>query len=628
MKERILLILCSLLFTHSILANFAKVILVRGSVTQLAPGELLARKVKKGEMLKMESSLLTGEKSFLRLSLEDGSTLSLGPESKIVLKNIGQTKSDRSVINLLKGSLRSKIQKSDDGKMHFFIKTKTAAMGVRGTEFEAVYGPESGVTSLLTYKGAVSMAHTTEVEKASLKVSKDLEYSRESDLDKSLVIEEDRDEKKITDPIEKMEIALNKDNASTVKAGQLSQTVDTLDSVALPIVINPVQFNLLYENTDFSETSNSKDRKSANLEQQNVKLRAVATDTPVEGVYDKANKIYAPKSGGFFDRKTGLYIPPSADALFDQTNRVFVDKELGNIDSKTGEYIPPLGLEIDPKKGFVKKQFKDNTPSALLAKVELNQKKLNSALDHSIVVGDGPHSEKETKYYLSYRELIAKNVFTLSLSGFDQSFDIKDSTRGSNGRYDNDSGIKTTLGLAFDSGSRLKPFFNFSLTHNDFQTGESNISQSGDKLTAIGVGLKYSLAPQWNIITQLTMDQEFFVLYSSSESTITSSFDRFTIPKLTLGLQGEWFRYKKLSGEAQALLGTNITKSSGDTEVSMGLSYSLSAGLRYWPSKKWYMTTHIFREGESYSVSGTSYVYEYDASRTSTGLNFGFGTYF
>ena len=627
MKERILLILCTLLFTHSILANFAKVLLVRGTVTQLAPGEFLDNKIKKGEGLKIETSLLTGPKSFLRLSLEDGSTLSLGPESKIILKNLGHSKSDKSVINLLKGSLRSNIQKSDDGKMHFFIKTKTAAMGVRGTDFEAVYGPESGVTSLLTYKGAVSMAHSTEVEKAKVKVSKDIEYSRESDLDKSLVIEEGRDHKKITDPIEKMEIALNKENASTVKAGQLSQTVDTLESVALPIVINPVQFNLLYENKDFEEASDNK-RKKANLEEQNVKLRAAATDTPVEGIYDKANKIYAPKSGGFFDRKTGLYIPPSADALFDQINRVFVDKELGNIDSKTGEYIPPLGLEIDPKKGFVKKQFKENTPSALLAKVELNQKKLNSALDHSIVVGDGVQKEEMTKYYLSYRELIAKNVFSFSLSGFDQNFNIKDSTLGSNGRYDNDSGIKTTLGLAFDSGSRLKPFFNFSLTYNDYQRGDSNISQSGDKLTAIGVGLKYSLTPQWNIITQLTMDQEFFVLYESSDSSVVSSFDRFTIPKVTLGLQGEWFRYKKLSGEAQALLGTNITKSSGDTEVSMGFLYSLRAGLRYWPCKKWYLTSHIFREGESYNVSGSSYLYEYDASRTSTGLNFGFGTYF
>ena len=84
MKERILLILIFLHFilpTHSF-ANYAKVILVRGKVTQLAPGELIARKVSKGEELKVDTSILTEKGSFVRLNLKDGSVLSLGPESK------------------------------------------------------------------------------------------------------------------------------------------------------------------------------------------------------------------------------------------------------------------------------------------------------------------------------------------------------------------------------------------------------------------------------------------------------------------------------------------------------------------------------------------------------------------
>ena len=123
MKERILLILIFLHFilpTHSF-ANYAKVILVRGKVTQLAPGELIARKVSKGEELKMDTSILTEKGSFVRLNLKDGSVLSLGPESKLVLSKIGESDKDQSVINLLKGTIRNKIKKSQSGKMNYFI---------------------------------------------------------------------------------------------------------------------------------------------------------------------------------------------------------------------------------------------------------------------------------------------------------------------------------------------------------------------------------------------------------------------------------------------------------------------------------------------------------------------------
>ncbi len=629
MKERILLFLITLsLFSHPSFSKFAKVILVKGKVTQLAPGELLARKVSKDDLLKIDTSILTGKGSFIRMILQDGSTLSLGPESKIVLNQIGATSADKSVIGLLKGSIRNKVEKAADGKMHFFIKTKTAALGVRGTEFETVYGPKTGVTSLLTYKGSVSMAHTKEVDKVKAKVKKDIEYSRESEFDKSLVIEEEVEVKEISDPIEKMEAALNADNASTVKAGQLSQTVDRFESVAKPVVINPVQLNLLYSNDQFEEGSGR--RKKADLDSHDLKIKPVATDTPAEGIYDDENKIYAPKAGGFFDRKTGFYVPPSEDALFDKQTQVFVDKELGNVDAQTGEYVPPLGLEIDPMKGFVKKQFKPGTPKELLAKVESNQKKLNAVLDQAIVVGDGPDKdiEKEVKRYLSYRELISKNVIWLNMSRFSQTFELSNNTTGDN-REDRAGGsTQTTLGIGFDSGSRLKPYAEFSLSSIEFDRVNSNTTQGENKVTAIGVGLKYSTTAHWNFLAQVKMDQQLFIHYSSTDSGISSEYTSFVIPKIFLGIQGEWFRHKKLSGELEARLGTNIGKTSGDMDVSTGLSYGLNLGLRYWPSKNWYLIGHLFTQGESYTVSGDSYIYEYDASRLSSGATLGLGSYF
>ena len=632
MKERILFLIMALgsfsLTLEPLYANYAKVTIVRGEVTQLAPGELLARKVKKDEELKDDTSILTGPKSFIRMVLQDGSTLSLGPESKIVLSKIGKLEKDKSVIGLLKGSLRNKVKKHDDGKMHFFIKTKTAALGVRGTEFETVYGPRSGVTSLLTYQGAVSMAHIKDVEKVKSTETKEISYSRESELDGSLVINEEVEKKEIVDPLEQIEIALDKDTASTVKAGQLSQTVDSMETVAKPTVINPVQLNLLFKNDNFSE--NDKRRRKADLADRDLKIRPIPTDTPAEGVFDKESGTYAPKAGGFFDRKTGLYIPPSEDALFDQENKVYIDNELGNVDSATGEYVPPIGLEIDPVKGFVKKQFKKSAPAEFLAKVDANQKKLNSVLDHAIVVGDGPDKdiEKEVKYYLSYRELIAKNVVTFDIAGVDQNFDMSNSSNGNNFKNSTSGAKRLNLGVAFDSGSRLKPFVNLSFGTNQFEKEGSNISQEGDKLNGFGVGLKYSIHSHWNLIGQFKMDQQYFVHFTNSNNTVSSSFTRFALPKFILGAEGEFFRVKKLSGEVGGSLGLNLSKTSGDMTVDAGLLYAFKVGLRYWPSKTWYMTTHLFTEGEGYGISGDSYIYSYDASRNTTGLSLGFGTYF
>ncbi len=632
MKERILFLIMalgSLAFNStSIFANYAKVTIVKGDVTQLAPGELMARKVKQNEELKDDTSILTGPKSFIRMVLQDGSTLSLGPESKIVLSKIGKLEKDKSVIGLLKGSLRNKVKKHDDGKMHFFVKTRTAALGVRGTEFETVYGPENGVTSLLTYQGAVSMAHMKNVEKTRSKETKEIEYSRESELDKSIVIEEEIQKKELTDPLEQIEVALDQDSASTVMAGQLSQTVDSMETVAKPTVINPVQLNLLYANDTFSE--NDERRRKADLDSHDLKIRPMPTDTPPEGLFDKDAGAYAPKAGGFFDRKTGLYIPPSEDALFDQENKVYIDKELGNVDSKTGEYVPPVGLEIDPLKGFVKKKIKDDAPAEFLAKVESNQRKLNSVLDNAIVVGDGPDKdiEKEVKYYLSYRELISKNVFTFSLAGLSQTFDVSNSSNGRNTESSSTGAFRTSLGIEFDSGSRLKPFVNLSFATNEFEKDSTNISQEGDKLNGFGIGLKYSIHSLWNLVTEFKMDQQYFVHFTSSNSVISSTFTRFSIPKFFLGAEGEFFRVKKLSGELGAGLGLNLTKTSGDMTVSTGLLYKAKVGLRYWPSKNWYMTGHLFSEGENNTVKGDSYIYDYDATRNSTGLALGFGSYF
>ena len=75
-------------------------------------------------------------------------------------------KSDAGIIQLMKGQIRSKVTKDymnmkDKNKSKLFIKTKTAAMGVRGTDFQVNYNPINEATSLVTFEGNVVMAQLT-----------------------------------------------------------------------------------------------------------------------------------------------------------------------------------------------------------------------------------------------------------------------------------------------------------------------------------------------------------------------------------------------------------------------------------------------------------------------------------
>ena len=58
--------------------------------------------------------------------------------------------------NIMNISNVSNSYKTED-KSKFFIKTRTAALGVRGTEFQTMYQPDAMRTGLLTFKGEVAI---------------------------------------------------------------------------------------------------------------------------------------------------------------------------------------------------------------------------------------------------------------------------------------------------------------------------------------------------------------------------------------------------------------------------------------------------------------------------------------
>lgn len=168
------------LSTQVFASDMAKVIRLRGYATQLAPGARDARIVELGQKIYEDTSILTKEKSFVVLEFSDGSRMSVGPQSKVVV--VKARGSDPGLISLLKGQIRNTVKPEDNNENKYIIRTRTAALGVRGTDFQTSYNTENKATALVTFKGRVAMVRLDSS-------AEDLEIA----LDKNITIE--RDEK-------------------------------------------------------------------------------------------------------------------------------------------------------------------------------------------------------------------------------------------------------------------------------------------------------------------------------------------------------------------------------------------------------------------------------------------------
>ena len=101
----------------------AEATLVRGKATFLSVPEKKALTLKKGIKIRQGTSIVTGKNSFVRLRFKNGSLISLGSNSKIVVYNVGKKKT--GVISLIEGKLRSKIEKKNKVPLDFIRKVNS-----------------------------------------------------------------------------------------------------------------------------------------------------------------------------------------------------------------------------------------------------------------------------------------------------------------------------------------------------------------------------------------------------------------------------------------------------------------------------------------------------------------------
>jgi len=322
-----------------------KAIMVRGSVTFLSPGMMNAKKASKGQSFLRETSILTGKNSFIRIKFIDGSFLNLGSSSKVILNDFKKTKP--GVISLLKGQVRAQIPskaKKQKGQedFKFYIKTRNASIGVRGTDFLTLHNTESEVTSILTFEGMVGI----------------------SNIEDSLLLPSLR--KRILGVLNREDLnsILSGGNTQMVTKGKLSGVFPAFKRSIIPVKISPKQFELLERNGNLNFSGKGPIEKYNYEDPKNRKIYkdVKGTRKDADGFYDDINERFQPKAGGYLDIASGIYIQPEPGSKYDELNNVYiVSGDFGKVDSKHGNYIPPKGLKIDNRKGFVLDDMSDES---------------------------------------------------------------------------------------------------------------------------------------------------------------------------------------------------------------------------------------------------------------------------
>lgn len=619
--QKFITFLILIVFNLSSLAAYkvvGEVVKIRGKVTILAPGELQSRKLTVGQRVKEDSSILTDEKSFARLKLHDGSTLNIGPKSKMAI--VHMEKSGSGVVSLLKGKMRSVIKKNTKGQKRFFIQTRTAAMAVRGTEFETIYNPENRVSSLLTYKGEVAIKKTDDLIVD--ETDKPKEIVRQG---KKLMLRE----RPTIDPnnIKKLSEVFKDDKTVFVKGGQFSTTVKKYNVVSEAVKISPIQLNTLYKNDEYIEKKVS-DVRPRNLEsgKRKLALESKEQEAPIEGLNDEVNKKFAPRAGGLIDFESGLYVAPTKEAKLDKKLNVFVPDNIGYIDAKTGQYAPPVGLKLVPTKGFVidRKNLIANND---IASIQRQEKILNDSLGGEVVLKT---KEVPKKRNLKRREQFKKSILIARLSSLGQEINHDNDTflnRSETLEDISSSGLGFTLRLA--SNSRYQVFTSFDSRSIDVKTTSTiSFANLDDRLIDIEGGFSYSWKPRVDVFASFGFNQRAFLNHVSTGSSTSQEIKRLNLPEVRFGISGSFARSSNWSADYLASASFLFARDGGTLSSDSGFELQGELSYKYWFSRRYFLDTSFFVNHYSLTINGSSQTFTADVSSLITGFNLGIGAMF
>jgi hypothetical protein len=278
----------------------------------------------------------TGKKSYVILKIEGRDRIIVGPESNFNLFKLN--KKSPVLLSLLKGKIRAKVKKGRSGKHKMFLKTRSASLGIRGTDFVLIYNPKNNITSNITLSGQVDF-----YKKSDDQIINSLKEDLDSDNRANHKASEYRF---ILDDLAK--------NSVRVKEGTFSGAFPTYDNALSATKLSPDQLKALKGS---SFTSNSKRKiihKSYNNKKFKLTNKNLIPEPKGPSNQDKQPLSKGVRPGGVLDLETGIYVMPPEGSRFNERLGVYeLPKDYGGVDSVSGGYIPPENIELDPYLGFV-----------------------------------------------------------------------------------------------------------------------------------------------------------------------------------------------------------------------------------------------------------------------------------
>ena len=347
---KIFWILATLLIYSSVHARVGTVVKMRGTIILKQPNKK-ALNLKEGDKIVGDALLISKARSFARVHFEDNSTLIISANSKLAIGQADPRKP--KFIQLMKGKIRGIIDPKQNEKKGYkgkwIVKTRSAALGVRGTDFLVSYNEKNHITSNVTFRGKV-----------------DLYKRSDSDIRESLREEKDQRGAKINlgqgNAMANTNSQLHDPYVERIPQGKFSGAYPSYDKPIAPVRISPTQLKLLAGNTsaDFHSKNNTvkNNYNLQNIGEGNNYLVPQPQGEVVLAANDKRGQKLASEQtvrpGGHLDMETGIYVAPPSGSKYDPVKKVYImPDDLGGVDSKTGAYIAPKGSRLDPLKGFV-----------------------------------------------------------------------------------------------------------------------------------------------------------------------------------------------------------------------------------------------------------------------------------
>jgi len=157
-------LMCLMVFTSTVAfaePMYGVLMVVKGSV-KVTNASKQVTDAKVGGKVYEGDSIATAADSRAKIVMSDRNVINVNPETQFTIakyQNDAGSGEKNVELNLLKGKIRNNVEQTYDGeKSKFLIKTPTAVAGVRGTQFLASFDIKTRMTSVVTFKGSVTLA--------------------------------------------------------------------------------------------------------------------------------------------------------------------------------------------------------------------------------------------------------------------------------------------------------------------------------------------------------------------------------------------------------------------------------------------------------------------------------------